>query len=159
MPEPLQQAGLALAYYLGLIAIMRVAGKRLAGQTTTFDLLVLIALGVVLQTTVLMEGRVNAVVFIGTVLLAHVGLARACAHSRRRRKQATSAPSRTTSPSTARTSRCGPSGGCGIVGTRRAAPPPAFERRRPPVPVLGSSACTPMRVPQQDRKRSRMIPP
>lgn len=92
MTEPLQQAGLALVYYLGLIAIMRVAGKRLAGQTTTFDLLVLIALGVVLQTTVLLEGRTNAIVFIVTVLTAHVGLARACAHSRWLRRLVRGAP-------------------------------------------------------------------
>jgi len=86
MPEPLLQAGLALAYYAGLITIMRVAGKRLAGQTTTFDLLVLITLGVVLQTTVLREGSANALVFIATVLAAHVGLARLCARSRRVRR-------------------------------------------------------------------------
>jgi uncharacterized membrane protein YcaP (DUF421 family) len=92
MPEPLQQAVFALAYYAGLIVIMRVAGKRLAGQTTTFDLLVLIALGVVLQTTVLMEGRLNAIVFIVTVLLAHVGLARVCARSRRIRRLVRGAP-------------------------------------------------------------------
>lgn len=92
MPEPLVQALLALAYYAGLITIMRIAGKRLAGQTTTFDLLVLIALGVVLQTTVLMDGRLNAIVFIATVLLAHVGLARVCAHSRRIRRLVRGAP-------------------------------------------------------------------
>ncbi len=92
MPEPLLQAGLALCYYAGLILIMRLAGKRLAGQTTTFDLLVLIALGVVLQTTVLMEGRLNAAVFIGTVLAAHVGLARLCAKSRKVRRIVRGAP-------------------------------------------------------------------
>ncbi len=92
MTEALEQAALALAYYVGLIAIMRVAGKRLAGQTTTFDLLVLIALGVVLQTTVLMEGRTNAIVFIATVLAAHVGLARLCARSRRIRRLVRGAP-------------------------------------------------------------------
>lgn len=92
MPEPLQQALLALAYYAGLITIMRVAGKRLAGQTTTFDLLVLIALGVVLQGVVLLEGRENAIVFIVTVLAAHVTLARVCAHSRRVRRVVRGAP-------------------------------------------------------------------
>ena len=92
MPEPLQQAGLALCYYFGLILIMRLAGKRLAGQTTTFDLLVLIALGVVLQTTVLMEGRANAAVFIVTVLGMHVVLARLCAKSRKVRRLVRGAP-------------------------------------------------------------------
>src|SRR5690606_39082272 len=92
MPEPLLQAGLALAYYAGLITIMRVAGKRLAGQTTTFDLLVLITLGVVLQTTVLRAGSANALVFIATVLAAHVGVARLCARSRRVRRLVRGAP-------------------------------------------------------------------
>ena len=54
----------------------RLAGKRLAGQTTTFDLVVLIQLAVVLQTTALAEGTANAVVFVVTVLAAHIGLAR-----------------------------------------------------------------------------------
>lgn len=92
MSTILEQAALALVYYAGLIVIMRVAGKRLAGQTTTFDLLVLIALGVVLQTTVLLPGRANALAFIATVLAAHVGLARLCAHSRRVRRLVRGAP-------------------------------------------------------------------
>jgi uncharacterized membrane protein YcaP (DUF421 family) len=92
LPEPLLQVGLALCYYFGLIAIMRVAGKRLAGQTTTFDLLVLIALGVVLQNTVLRDGTLNSFVFIATVLVAHVGLARLCARSRRVRRLVRGAP-------------------------------------------------------------------
>ncbi len=46
MPEQLLvQAIKALVYYAALIVIMRLAGKRLAGQTTTFDLIVLITLG------------------------------------------------------------------------------------------------------------------
>ena len=92
MPEALLQAGLAIGYYAGLIAIMRLAGKRLAGQTTTFDLLVLITLGVVLQNTVLREGVANSFVFIATVLAAHVGLARLCARSRRIRRLVRGAP-------------------------------------------------------------------
>jgi uncharacterized membrane protein YcaP (DUF421 family) len=38
------QVGMALLYYAVLLAILRLAGKRLAGQTTTLDLVVLIAL-------------------------------------------------------------------------------------------------------------------
>lgn len=53
-PGHLVQVGLALAYYATLVTIMRLAGKRLAGQTTTFDLVILI-ISVVLQTTVLRE--------------------------------------------------------------------------------------------------------
>jgi len=74
-----EQMGLALLYYLGLILLMRFAGKRLAGQTTTFDLIVLIALGVTLQNTALREGSLNAIVFILSVISAHKALAWACA--------------------------------------------------------------------------------
>jgi uncharacterized membrane protein YcaP (DUF421 family) len=73
----------AAAYYAGLIVLVRLAGKRLSGQTTTFDLLVLITLGVVIQSAALEEGRVHAVVFVITVFLLHRSLAWACARSRR----------------------------------------------------------------------------
>ena len=36
----LQQAAQALAYYLALVVIMRIAGKRLAGQMQTLDLII-----------------------------------------------------------------------------------------------------------------------
>lgn len=75
------QAVKALAYYCALIIIVRMAGKRLAGQTTTFDLLVLITLGVVIQTTALQDGWPNAVVFVVTVFAAHLALAALCARS------------------------------------------------------------------------------
>lgn len=88
----LEQAGLAAVYYFVLIALMRMAGKRLAGQTTTFDLLVLIALGVVLQNSVLRAGPANAAVFILTVFLLHRGLAEACARSPWLRKMIRGAP-------------------------------------------------------------------
>jgi uncharacterized membrane protein YcaP (DUF421 family) len=77
----LEQAGSALAYYAGLVIVMRLAGKRLAGQVTTFDLLVLITLGVVLQSTALMPGKLNAAVFVVTVFASHRGLAWLCARS------------------------------------------------------------------------------
>lgn len=79
--EMLLQAVKALAYYAALIVIMRLAGKRLAGQTTTFDLIVLITLGVVIQSTTLQDGWPNAVVFVVTVFAVHVGLAALCARS------------------------------------------------------------------------------
>ena len=75
------QAAKALAYYAALLVVVRIAGKRLAGQTTTFDLIVLITLGVVLQTTALDEGNANAFVFVATVLAAHKLLALGCARS------------------------------------------------------------------------------
>lgn len=79
--ELLVQALKALAYYVALIVIMRLAGKRLAGQTTTFDLIVLITLGVVIQSTALQSGWPNALVFVVTVFVLHRGLAALCAHS------------------------------------------------------------------------------
>lgn len=67
----LLQAGQALAYYAALVVIMRISGKRLAGQMQTLDLIILITLGVVLQQTALEEGTLNAVVFVVTVFIAH----------------------------------------------------------------------------------------
>jgi uncharacterized membrane protein YcaP (DUF421 family) len=66
-----RQALYALAYYVGLVVIMRLAGKRLAGQTTTFDLVVLIQMAVVLQSTALRPGKAPAAVFLATVFVAH----------------------------------------------------------------------------------------
>jgi uncharacterized membrane protein YcaP (DUF421 family) len=73
------QAAYAVLYYLGLVVILRLAGKRLAGQTTTFDLVVLIQLAVVLQTAALGEGPARAAVFLVTVLVVHRLNAHACA--------------------------------------------------------------------------------
>lgn len=81
-----RQALYAALYYAGLVLILRLAGKRLAGQTTTFDLVVLIQLAVVLQTTLLGTGVANALVFLATVLVLHRGTAQACARSSRLRK-------------------------------------------------------------------------
>jgi uncharacterized membrane protein YcaP (DUF421 family) len=80
--DVLPQAGMALLYYLVLLAILRLAGKRLAGQTTTLDLVVLIALAVVVQGALLEPGRLNAVVFVVTVFAAHRLVAWATARSR-----------------------------------------------------------------------------
>src|SRR3954468_15492466 len=92
MQDVLGQAALAIAYYLGLIVIMRLAGKRLAGQTTTFDLVVLISLSVVLQQTVLHSGPRNAAVFMFTVFALHRGLAAWSARSTRVRRLLRGAP-------------------------------------------------------------------
>ncbi len=75
------QAVKAAAYYLALIVLLRFAGKRLAGQTTTFDLIVLITLGVVLQTVALDKGTASALVFVGTVFTVHKAMAVLCARS------------------------------------------------------------------------------
>lgn len=90
--EALLQISLAGAYYLALIVMMRLAGKRLAGQVTMFDLLVLITLGVVLQGAALQPGRANAAIFVLTVFAAHRGLALACARSRWLRRIVRGAP-------------------------------------------------------------------
>ena len=71
------QAGLALFFYALLLFLVRLAGKRLAGQTASFDLLVLVTLGVVLQKPLLKDGNDNAVVFVVVVFLAHLGQASA----------------------------------------------------------------------------------
>jgi len=80
--DVLLQVGMALLYYAVLLAILRLAGKRLAGQTTTLDLVVLIALAVVIQGALLEPGRLNAVVFVVTVFAAHRLIALASARSR-----------------------------------------------------------------------------
>jgi uncharacterized membrane protein YcaP (DUF421 family) len=54
----------------------------LAGQTTTFDLIVLITLGVVIQTAALERGTANAIVFVITVFALHRSTAALCARSR-----------------------------------------------------------------------------
>ena len=79
----LSQAAKAAAYYIALIVLVRIAGKRLAGQTTTFDLLVLITLGVVLQSAALADGAANAVAFVLTVFGLHRLNAWLCARSTR----------------------------------------------------------------------------
>jgi uncharacterized membrane protein YcaP (DUF421 family) len=75
------QAAKALGYYATLLVMMRLAGKRLAGQTTTFDLLVLITLGVTVQGVFVAEGPWNMVVFVVVVFAAHRGLASICRNS------------------------------------------------------------------------------
>ncbi len=75
------QALWALAYYIVLLVVVRFAGKRLAGQTTTFDLIVLITLGVVIQGAALAPGALNALIFVSTVFSTHKLLALCCAKS------------------------------------------------------------------------------
>jgi uncharacterized membrane protein YcaP (DUF421 family) len=86
------QAAWAAGYYLALVSIVRLAGKRLAGQTTTFDLIVLISLAVVLQQAALRDGTAHALVFVATVFVLHWVLARACAASPRLRTLVRGAP-------------------------------------------------------------------
>ena len=80
------QTLLAAAYYLALLTLFRLAGKRLAGQTTTYDLVVLIGLAVVLQQVTLRPGRLNAAIFVATVFGLHHAVAVLCARSRRWRR-------------------------------------------------------------------------
>lgn len=87
-----EQVLLALAYYAALLLMLRLAGKRLAGQTTTFDLVVLISLGVTLQSATFKQGPRNALVFVATVFVAHVVLAHACARWRWLRRLVRGAP-------------------------------------------------------------------
>lgn len=78
----LQQVLSAAVFYILVVALFRVAGKRFAGQTTTFDLVILISLGVALQQVTLMEGPVNAGIFVATVFSLHIGLGKLCANSK-----------------------------------------------------------------------------
>lgn len=78
----LLQAAKAAAYYACLVVLVRAAGKRMAGQTTTFDLLILISLGVVIQGAALQRGTANAAVFVVTVFALHRLTAALCARSR-----------------------------------------------------------------------------
>jgi uncharacterized membrane protein YcaP (DUF421 family) len=75
------QAGWAAVYYLGVVGVVRIAGKRLAGQTGTFDLVVLIQLATVLQRMALGDSPAEGFTFLATVMACHLGLARLSASS------------------------------------------------------------------------------
>jgi uncharacterized membrane protein YcaP (DUF421 family) len=72
------QGLLAGGFYAALVLMIRLAGKRLAGQTSTLDLVVLIGLAVVLQNSFLRPGPSNAAVFVAVVFSAHRGLSWLC---------------------------------------------------------------------------------
>ena len=72
------QAAKAITYYVILIVMMRLAGKRLAGQTTTFDLIVLITLGATVQSAMVGHGPLDTAVFVIVVFSAHRALAAVC---------------------------------------------------------------------------------
>ena len=76
------QSALAIGYYFAVIVLVRIAGKRLAGQMTTFDLVVLIGLVVAAQQSILKPGPAHALVFIVSVLLTHIGVTWLCSRSR-----------------------------------------------------------------------------
>ena len=75
----IEQTALAALFYFAVVLIFRLAGKRLAGQTTTFDLIVLISIAVTLQQATLSDGKWNAAVFIATVFVLHNLNAKVCA--------------------------------------------------------------------------------
>jgi uncharacterized membrane protein YcaP (DUF421 family) len=81
-----EQVGMALGYYVALLLLMRLSGKRMAGQTTTVDLLVLISLAVVIQNAALRPGAAASAVFVLTVFAAHRGMTVACARWQRLRR-------------------------------------------------------------------------
>ncbi len=76
------QCLLGLAYYFSVLVLVRLAGKRLAGQMTTFDLVILIGLVVATQQAVLLPGTGTAATFVFTVLLAHRAITWLCARNR-----------------------------------------------------------------------------
>src|SRR6188472_1220237 len=79
------QASKAIAYYVILVVMMRLAGKRLAGQTTTFDLIVLITLGATVQGAMVGHEPLDTAVFVVVVFSVHRALAAACRVSPRLR--------------------------------------------------------------------------
>jgi uncharacterized membrane protein YcaP (DUF421 family) len=87
-----QQVGLSIIYYAGVVLVVRLAGKRLAGQVATFDLIILIGLAVVLQSALLRDGAANAVAFVLTVFACHKVLAALCLRSERLRHLVRGAP-------------------------------------------------------------------
>jgi uncharacterized membrane protein YcaP (DUF421 family) len=92
MPPLIQQVLMALGYYAGLIVLVRLSGKRHAGPTTPFDLIVLITIAVVLQQTALLPGALNALVFAVTVFGAHAGMTQLCVRSSALRRLLRGAP-------------------------------------------------------------------
>ncbi len=74
-------AAKAAGYYVALLVMMRLAGKRLAGQTTTFDLLVLITLGVTVQGVFVEDDTLAQVVFVLVVFSVHRAVASVCRRS------------------------------------------------------------------------------
>lgn len=73
------QTAKSLGFYLCLLLLIRFSGKRLAGQMTTFDLLVLIALAVVLQDIFIGSSVREKAVFLLSVLVIHRVTAVLCA--------------------------------------------------------------------------------
>lgn len=88
----LQQLGLAALWYVAVVFMVRLAGKRFVGQIVGFDLIVLITLGVVLQTALLRAGAGNAAVFVATVFGLHRLNGALCRSSRRVRRLIRGAP-------------------------------------------------------------------
>jgi len=80
------QALRAVGYYLVVLLLTRFAGKRLAGQMTTFDLIVLIALATAAEQAALQKGTPSIVVFVLVVLVTHRCVALLCAKSPRLRQ-------------------------------------------------------------------------
>jgi uncharacterized membrane protein YcaP (DUF421 family) len=76
----------AVGYYLLVLLLTRVAGKRLAGQMTTFDLIVLIALASAAEQAVLQKDTASVAVFIVVVLVTHRCVASLCARFPRLRE-------------------------------------------------------------------------
>src|SRR5687767_6903048 len=80
--QVIEQLGLAVAFYAAIVFLFRIAGKRLAGQTTTFDLIILISLSVAIQKATLLDGLENVITFVFTVFILHWTNAKLCARSR-----------------------------------------------------------------------------
>jgi len=83
MLQDFQQMLWGVGYYSAILLFLRLSGKRLAGQTSTLDLIILIAVAVALQSIALHEGQRNAVIFILAVFALHYAQMAICAKSTR----------------------------------------------------------------------------
>ncbi len=61
----------ACGFYVLVVGLFRLAGKRHAGHVTTFDLIILISMAVAIQKATLLEGGAETMIFVGTTLLMH----------------------------------------------------------------------------------------
>jgi uncharacterized membrane protein YcaP (DUF421 family) len=75
----------AVAVYVILLAIMRIAGKRTLAQVTVFDFILLLIIGEATQQALLAEdfSIINAAIVIGTLVLLDIGLSLLKLRSRR----------------------------------------------------------------------------
>ncbi len=71
MRSLLEQAGLASVFFYALVFLFKASGKRAAGQLTSFDLIVMISMAVVLQQSMLKDGWQHEFTFFLSLFAHH----------------------------------------------------------------------------------------